>query len=118
MTCLLAIAAATLLRAVAVAAAIARATVVRLRLVAQAIAGIATSELCRSVSAILNLLTAHVASVAKWAEPNFVITARPSSGVQPVRPWPDQFFGRKWFWPGHFLADYEFFYFLPGHFFG
>ena len=45
MTYLLAIAAATLLRAVAIAAAIARATVVRLRLVAQAIAGIATSEL-------------------------------------------------------------------------
>ena len=45
MTYLMAIAAATLLRAVAIAAAIARATVVRLRLVAQAIAGIATSEL-------------------------------------------------------------------------
>ena len=45
MTYLLAIAAATLLRAVAIAAAIARATVVRLRLVAQAIAGIATREL-------------------------------------------------------------------------
>ena len=45
MTYLLAIAAATLLRAVAITAAIARATVVRLRLVAQAIAGIATSEL-------------------------------------------------------------------------
>ena len=45
MTYLLAIAAATLLRAVAIAAAIARATVVRLRLVDQAIAGIATSEL-------------------------------------------------------------------------
>ena len=45
MTYLLAIAAATLLRAVAIAAAIARATVVRLRLVAQAIAGIATSDL-------------------------------------------------------------------------
>ena len=44
MTYLLAIAAATLLRAVAIAAAIARATVVQLRLVAKAIAGIATSE--------------------------------------------------------------------------
>ena len=44
-TYLLAIAAATLHRAVAIAAAIARATVVRLRLVAQALAGIATSEL-------------------------------------------------------------------------
>ena len=42
---LLAIAAATLLRTVSIAAAIARVTVVRLRLVAQAIAGIATSEL-------------------------------------------------------------------------
>ena len=40
-----AIAAATLLRAVAIAASIAQATVVRLRLVAQAIAGIATGEL-------------------------------------------------------------------------
>ena len=44
-TYLLAIAAATLLWAVAIAAAIARATVVRLRLVVQATAGIATSEL-------------------------------------------------------------------------
>ena len=42
---LLAIAAATLLRAVATAGAIAQATVIWLRLVAQAIAGIATSEL-------------------------------------------------------------------------
>ena len=42
---LLAIAAATLLRAVAIAAAIARATIVRLRLVAEAQTGTATSEL-------------------------------------------------------------------------
>ena len=42
---LLAIAAATLLRAVAIAAAIARATVVQMMLVAQAIDGIATSKL-------------------------------------------------------------------------
>ena len=45
MTYLLAIAAATLLRAVAIAATVARATVVWLRLLAQATAGIATSEL-------------------------------------------------------------------------
>ena len=45
MTYLLTIAAATLLRAVAIAADIARARVVRLRLVVQAIAGIPTSEL-------------------------------------------------------------------------
>ena len=45
MAYLLAVAAATLVRAVALAAAIIRATVVRLRLVAQAITGIATSEL-------------------------------------------------------------------------
>ena len=45
MTYLLAIATATLLRTVAIAAAIARAAVVRLGLVGQAIAGIATSEL-------------------------------------------------------------------------
>ena len=45
MTYLLAIAAATFLRTVAIAATIARATVVRLRLVAQAIAGFATGEL-------------------------------------------------------------------------
>ena len=45
MTYLLAIAAATLLRAVAIASAIVRATVVQLRLVAQALAGIGTSEL-------------------------------------------------------------------------
>ena len=45
LTYLLVIAAATLLRAVAIAVAIARATVVRLRLVAQAIAGNATGEL-------------------------------------------------------------------------
>ena len=44
MTYLLAIAAATLLRAVAIAAAIARATVVRLRLVARAIADIAKAN--------------------------------------------------------------------------
>ena len=30
------------------------------------------SAFCRSESAILNLPTAHVAFVAKWAEPNFV----------------------------------------------
>ena len=49
LTYLLAIAAVTLLRAVAINAAIARATVVWLRLVAQAIAGIATSELGQGV---------------------------------------------------------------------
>ena len=27
--------------------------------------------------------------------------ARPSSAVRPVRPWPDHFFGRKWFRPDH-----------------
>ena len=48
MTYLLSIAAATLLRAVAIAAAIDRAIVVRLRLVAKAIAGIAISELGHS----------------------------------------------------------------------
>ena len=53
MTYLLAIAAATLLRTVAIAAAIARATVVRLRLVAQAIAGIAAIELGQGVYTIL-----------------------------------------------------------------
>ena len=26
---------------------------------------------------------------------------RPSSAVRPVRPWPDHFFGRKWFRPDH-----------------
>ena len=29
------------------------------------------------------------------------LTARPSLAVRPVRPWPDHFFGRKWFRPDH-----------------
>ena len=65
-TYLLAIAAATLLRAVAVAAALARATVVRLRLVAQAIAGIATSELGPG-----NLLIRPFYQVTKFEAPSF-----------------------------------------------
>ena len=30
--------------------------------------------------------------------------SRPSSAVRPVRPWPDHFFGRKWFWPDSFFG--------------
>ena len=29
--------------------------------------------------------------------------SKPSSAVRPVRPWPDHFFGRKWFWPDQFF---------------
>ena len=45
-----------------------------------------------------------------------LIPARPSSAVRPVRPWPDHFFGRKWFWPDPFFGRLYFLYFLPGNF--
>ena len=64
-TYLLAIAAAILLRVVAIAAAIARATVVQLRLVAQAIASIATSELGHELVATLVSYTSLAPQVVK-----------------------------------------------------
>ena len=59
MAYVLAIAAATLLRAVAIAAAIVRAKVVRFRIVAQAIAGIALSELGPGSNQIPTILTSE-----------------------------------------------------------